>query len=153
MHTILVIDDEAALRRTIVRVLQLKGFRTLEADCGHAGIEQTRQHLPDLIISDVTMERGDGYEALRALRQHPETAAIPFILITAETDPAGMRKGMEEGADDYLLKPFTSDALLATVQATGGNPRSDYGFGGYRGCQNAGTALFEPAMANGDRHS
>ncbi|MCI0538659.1 MAG: response regulator [Verrucomicrobiales bacterium] len=117
MPTILVIDDEAVLRKTITRALQLNGFKTLEADGGNAGVELTRKHSPDLIISDVTMERGDGYEALRTLRRDPHTATIPFILITAHTDPAGIRKGMEEGADDYLLKPFTLEALLGTVQA------------------------------------
>jgi signal transduction histidine kinase len=73
--------------------------------------------LPDLILCDVNMEKVDGYLTLSSLRTEAPTAAIPFILMTGLADNAGMRHGMELGADDYLPKPFTTDALYAAVDA------------------------------------
>jgi signal transduction histidine kinase len=76
-----------------------------------------RQYLPDLILCDVNMQQMNGYKTLAALREDPATAAIPFILMTGYADPAGMRQGMELGADDYLPKPFTADQLCGAVEA------------------------------------
>src|SRR6185295_11786481 len=68
------------------------------------------------ILCDVFMEGGDGYSVLQALRTDSSTAAIPFILMTGQANPAGMRQGMQMGADDYLPKPFTMQELLAAVE-------------------------------------
>ena len=84
---------------------------------GADGIERARKELPDLILCDVNMGKVDGYLTLSALRNEAPTAAIPFILMTGLADNAGMRHGMELGADDYLPKPFTTDALYAAVDA------------------------------------
>ena len=81
------------------------------------GIEAARRELPDLILCDVNMEKVNGYLTLSALRNEPATAAIPFILMTGLADNAGMRQGMELGADDYLPKPFAIEALYAAVDA------------------------------------
>jgi signal transduction histidine kinase len=89
----------------------------VEAGDGASGIEIARQHLPDLILCDVNMEKVDGYLTLSSLRNEPVTASIPFILMTGLADNAGMRHGMELGADDYLPKPFTLEALYAAVDA------------------------------------
>jgi two-component system, sensor histidine kinase and response regulator len=117
MKRILVIDDEATLREVVHLTLAQKGFEVLEAADGAQGIEMARKHLPDLILCDVKMERMDGYHTLSALRSEPATAAIPFILMTGLADNAGMRHGMELGADDYLPKPFTLVELIAAVEA------------------------------------
>ncbi len=117
MKKILVIDDEEWLREMVTMALQQKGFDVVEAGDGSSGIETARQHLPDLILCDVNMEKVDGYLTLSALRNEPVTASIPFILMTGLADNAGMRHGMELGADDYLPKPFTLDALYAAVDA------------------------------------
>jgi signal transduction histidine kinase len=97
--------------------LHQKGYEVIEAENGAVGIEVARKELPDLILCDVNMERVDGYLTLSSLRSEPATAAIPFILMTGLADNAGMRHGMELGADDYLPKPFTIDALYAAVEA------------------------------------
>jgi len=97
--------------------LRQKGFAVTQAENGALGIEAARKELPDLILCDVNMERVDGYLTLSALRSEPATAGIPFILMTGLADHAGMRHGMELGADDYLPKPFTLDALYAAVEA------------------------------------
>ena len=79
---------------------------------------QAREQLPDLILCDVNMDKaGAGYATLAKLREDVTTAAIPFILMTGLADAAGMRHGMDLGADDYLPKPFKVDELYATVNA------------------------------------
>jgi two-component system sensor histidine kinase/response regulator len=117
MKKILVIDDEEWLREMVHMALAQKGFDIIEANNGAAGIEVARKSLPDLVLCDVNMEQLDGYGTLAAMRNEPVTAAIPFILMTGLADNAGMRHGMELGADDYLPKPFTLDALYAAVDA------------------------------------
>src|SRR5689334_15338782 len=117
MKKILVIDDEAWLREMMLLALSQRGFEVLEAGDGESGIERARKDLPDLILCDVNMERVDGYQTLSTLRNEAGTATIPFILMTGLADQAGMRQGMELGADDYLSKPFTIDGLYAAVDA------------------------------------
>jgi signal transduction histidine kinase len=117
MKRILVIDDEEWLREMVHLALAQKGFDVIEAENGEVGIEKARKQLPDLILCDVNMEKVDGYLTLSALRNEPATAAIPFILMTGLADNAGMRHGMELGADDYLPKPFAIDGLYAAVEA------------------------------------
>ncbi|MEY4386896.1 MAG: hypothetical protein RLY20_2179 [Verrucomicrobiota bacterium] len=117
MKKILVIDDEEWLRDMVKIALVDRGYKVIEADNGSTGIELARKELPDLILCDVRMERVDGYLTLATLHNEPATAAIPFILMTGMADAAGMRHGMELGADDYLPKPFTIDGLYAAVDA------------------------------------
>jgi two-component system, sensor histidine kinase and response regulator len=117
MKKILVIDDEEWLREMVQLALRQRGYTVVEAENGAVGIEKARKEIPDLILCDVNMEKVDGYLTLSSLRSEPVTAAIPFILMTGLADNAGMRHGMELGADDYLSKPFTIDALYAAVEA------------------------------------
>ncbi|MGO8765516.1 MAG: response regulator [Limisphaerales bacterium] len=117
MKKILVIDDEEWLREMIQLALRQKGFDVIEASNGSEGIEVARKELPDLILCDINMGKVDGYLTLSALRNEAPTAAIPFILMTGLADSASMRHGMELGADDYLPKPFTTEALYAAVDA------------------------------------
>lgn len=117
MAKILIVDDDAQLRSTIQMVLKLKGYEVMDADNGATALKLARAALPDLIISDINMPQADGYAALAEIRKDPATAAIPLILMTGETEAAGMRKGMELGADDFLTKPFAMNALLKAVEA------------------------------------
>jgi len=117
MKKILVIDDEEWLREMMQLALKQRGFEVIEAANGTDGIEKARKELPDLILCDINMGKVDGYLTLAALRGEAPTAAIPFILMTGLVDSASMRHGMELGADDYLPKPFTTDALYAAVDA------------------------------------
>jgi signal transduction histidine kinase len=114
---ILVIDDEEWLREMIQLALRQHGFEVVEAANGADGIEKARRELPDLILCDINMEKVDGYLTLSSLRNEAPTAAIPFILMTGLANNEGMRHGMELGADDYLPKPFTTEALYAAVDA------------------------------------
>src|ERR1022692_1722280 len=117
MNRILLIDDEEWLREMMLLALRQRGFQVIEAENGALGIELARKELPDLILCDVNMEKVDGYLTLSSLRSDATTASIPFILMTGLADQAGMRHGMELGADDYLPKPFTIEALYAAVDA------------------------------------
>jgi two-component system, sensor histidine kinase and response regulator len=118
MSKILVIDDESWLREMIRLALEQQGFEVVEAMDSAEGVTQAREQLPDLILCDVNMDKaGAGYTTLAKLREDPATAAIPFILMTGLADAAGMRHGMDLGADDYLPKPFKVDELYATVNA------------------------------------
>ncbi len=117
MKKILVIDDEEWLREMMLLALRQRGFEVIEAENGEKGIEVARKEIPDLILCDVNMDKVDGYLTLSSLRSEPVTASIPFILMTGLADQAGMRHGMELGADDYLPKPFTIEALYAAVDA------------------------------------
>ncbi len=117
MKKILVIDDEEWLREMVQMALRQRGFDVVEAGDGATGIEVAKRELPDLVLCDVNMQKVDGYLTLSSLRSDATTASIPFILMTGLADNAGMRHGMELGADDYLPKPFTIDALYAAVEA------------------------------------
>jgi signal transduction histidine kinase len=118
MSKILVIDDEEWLREMIRLALEQQGYEVIEATDSTEGVTQAREQLPDLILCDVNMDKaGAGYTTLAKLREDAATAAIPFILMTGLADAAGMRHGMDLGADDYLPKPFKVDELYATVNA------------------------------------
>jgi two-component system sensor histidine kinase/response regulator len=105
------------VRHILLRTLGSAGFETLDAETAAEGLSLARAQSPDMIISDVEMPGGDGYQVLASLRTDAATASIPFIFVTGQGSEAGMRRGMSEGADDYLLKPFTAEDLLATVHA------------------------------------
>ena len=117
MKKILIIDDDEKLREMLGLALTHKGYAVIEAGNGLIGVEKARKELPDLILSDVNMDQMDGYRTLASLRSDAATASVPFILMTGLADNAGMRHGMELGADDYLPKPFKIDALYAAVEA------------------------------------
>lgn len=117
MSTILIVEDDDAIRNNIVRLLKLEGFDTLSAADGHAGLEQARTNKPDLIVSDVGMPGLNGFGLLAAIRANKALATTPFMLLTALDDRESMRRGMTTGADDYLSKPFTRNELLDAVKA------------------------------------
>ncbi|WP_375501797.1 response regulator [uncultured Nostoc sp.] len=112
---ILVIEDDNVTRNLYLMGLEAKGFDTIGADNGLAGIQQAQEHIPDLVICDITMPDMDGYSVLNTLRQDPVTAIIPFIFLTGSSTKADVRKAMELGADDYLTKPSTLDELLRAI--------------------------------------
>ncbi len=117
MKKVLVIDDEEALRSVVRAVLGGEGFEVLEAENAETGLELARMHVPALILCDVNMHGMDGYAFVEQLRQEALTAAIPVILMTGMMrDYSNVRHGMGVGADDYLLKPFSVDDLLAAVR-------------------------------------
>ena len=116
MTKILVIEDEAPTRDKIVTVLKYEDYEVIDAPNGREGVISARENRPDLIICDVLMPDMNGYGALAALRDDPDTSVIPVIFLTAAASRADLRKGMEMGADDYITKPYTVEELLAAVR-------------------------------------
>lgn len=117
MKRIVIIEDQAPMRRNLALMLELEGFHVDSAANGRAGLEMIHRSPPDLVICDVMMPEMDGYGVIQALRADPLTAMLPFIFLTARGDNPDIRIGMNFGADDYLTKPVVRDDLLAAVQA------------------------------------
>ncbi|MDB5964676.1 MAG: response regulator [Polaromonas sp.] len=117
MTTILIVEDDDAIRNNIVRLLKLEGFDTISAPDGTTGLDRARTFRPDLVVSDVSMPGMNGFELLAAVRADKVLATVPFMLLTALDDRDSMRRGMTGGADDYLSKPFTRNELLDAVNA------------------------------------
>ncbi len=113
---ILIIEDHIDIRENTAELLELSGYHVETASDGIEGVRIAKSTLPDLVICDIMMPNLDGFGVLQVFSNHPELARIPFIFLTAKTDRADMRKGMEMGADDYLTKPFEEVELLRAIE-------------------------------------
>jgi len=111
---ILIVDDEARMRRFIRMNMELEGYQVIEADNGKKALELIRQQMPDLIVMDVMMPEMDGFETLRMLR---EISTTPVILLTVKDDEDDKIHGLALGADDYVTKPFSPKELNGRVTA------------------------------------
>ena len=109
-------DDNADMRDYVSRLLGGRFDVQAVAD-GHAALEAARAHPPDLVLSDVMMPRLDGFGLLRALRADPHLREIPIILLSARAGEESRLEGIDAGADDYLIKPFSARELLARVES------------------------------------
>lgn len=117
MKKILVIEDEPEMRRNLLTILRLEKFEATAAPDGRAGLTIARDQLPDLILCDVMMPELDGHGVLKELRADLRTRSIPVIFLTAKSEKADLRQGMNLGADDYLCKPVARAELLAAISA------------------------------------
>ncbi len=117
MKRILVIDDEAKLRKQFAALLALEGYTVIEARNGREGVETARRELPDLVICDITMPELNGHRVLETLRGEARTAHLPFMFLTGWGEREDLRTGMNLGADDYLVKPVDPAEFIAAVQA------------------------------------
>ncbi len=113
---VLIIEDNIDIRENVVEILELAGYEARGAKNGKAGVELALNYLPDIILCDIMMPELDGYGVLYMLNKNPDTAAIPFIFLTAKAERVDLRKGMEMGADDYLTKPFDDMDLLNAIE-------------------------------------
>jgi DNA-binding response OmpR family regulator len=116
-RTILVVDDDAALRDTLAYNLRSEGYRVLTAADGVAALETARQSVPDLVLLDLMLPRLDGLEVCRRLRASAETAKVPILMLTARGEETDKVVGLELGADDYVTKPFSWNEVRARVRA------------------------------------
>ncbi|MCX2482876.1 response regulator [Pedobacter sp. MR2016-24] len=116
-QSILIIEDNEDIRESTAEILELANYEVFQADNGKTGVELANSHLPDLILCDIMMPELDGYGVLYLLNKNPQTAATPFIFLTAKAERMDMRKGMEMGADDYLVKPFDDVELLNAIES------------------------------------
>jgi DNA-binding response OmpR family regulator len=114
MTTILIVEDDNTVRETLALNLRAEGYEVLSADDGEAGLKAAREGSPDLVILDVMLPRLDGLTVCRILRRESE---VPIVLLTARGTEADKIIGLETGADDYIVKPFSLGEFLARVRA------------------------------------
>jgi DNA-binding response OmpR family regulator len=115
MQRLLIIEDELPMRTALADVLTAEGYRVLTAPDGESGLQRALAEKPDLILLDIMMPKMDGYAVcaeLRRLGNH-----VPILMLTAKGQVEDRVTGLDAGADDYLIKPFSTEELLARVRA------------------------------------
>ncbi len=117
MKKILVVDDAEFILESTSTLLGFEGYEVITANDGVEGVDAAFEHLPDLILCDISMPNLDGYGVIKQIRKNDKTMSTPFIFLTAFTEKQNMRQGMELGADDFLVKPYTRDELLAAINS------------------------------------
>ncbi len=113
---VLVVDDEKDVRDLVRFNLENHGYRTAGAATGEAALQKARAEPPDLIVLDLMLPGIDGLEVCRALKRDHRTAAIPVIMLTAKGEEVDIVTGLELGADDYVVKPFSPRVFIARVR-------------------------------------
>lgn len=111
---ILVVEDELALRETITYNLQQQGYEVLTAEDGEAAVQMAKENQPDLMLLDIMLPKMDGFEVCRILRKEMN---LPILMLTARSSEIDRVLGLEMGADDYIIKPFSMRELLSRVKA------------------------------------
>lgn len=124
MAKVLVVDDEPNILISLEFLMQQAGFDVITAEDGEQALAHVQQTRPDLILLDISLPGISGFDVLEQLRQQSTTAALPIIMLTAHGREVEREKGMALGADDYITKPFSTQALVEKVNAllTGTNP-------------------------------
>ena len=115
-RTVLIVDDNAEIRGYLIKLFSEKHI-VYSAENGEEALKLTKKHMPDLVISDITMEEMDGLELCRKIKESNDLSHIPVILLTASKNPETHLQGINEGADDYITKPFDDDILVARVES------------------------------------
>lgn len=117
MKKILVIEDSLEIRENIAELLLLNGYEVLTASNGKDGIETTLEEKPDLLICDISMPGIDGYTVLSMLRNNKHVSHIPLIFLTARAEKKEVLSGLNQGAQHYIVKPFTEEQLIRAVSS------------------------------------
>lgn len=113
---IVLVEDDVQIARIVQIKLKNKGYEVAHAADGGAGLDLIRQERPDLVLLDVMMPVMDGYTVLRSLKADPALATIPIIMLSAKGQERDILQGLEGGAVDYVVKPFSPSELVARVQ-------------------------------------
>jgi DNA-binding response OmpR family regulator len=116
MTKILIAEDERDIRELITYTLQFAGYEVVSAGDGEEAVQLTLQEKPDLVLLDVRMPRMNGYEACKAIKADEKTKGIPVVFLSAKGQEAEIQAGMQAGAVEYMVKPFSPDQLTARVQ-------------------------------------
>ena len=114
---ILVIDDEADVLEVLRLVLSRSGYEVAATTSGIEGLASAQSDRPDLVLLDIMMQRMDGWEVLRALKSDAATRDIPVVILSARVEPKDKIRGLQEGAVDYVTKPFAVREILEKVAA------------------------------------
>jgi len=115
--TVLVVEDEAALATMLRYNLEKQGFRVEEAVDGQEALVRLSENVPDIVLLDWMLPAMSGIEVCRQIRRRAATRDLPVIMVTARAEDGDAVRGLNTGADDYITKPFSMDALLARMRA------------------------------------
>ncbi len=115
--TVLVVEDELAQREVLAYNLEAEGFRVAKAENGEEAMILVDEDSPDIIVLDWMMPNLSGIEVCRRLKTRPETRNIPIIMLSARTEEVDKVRGLETGADDYVIKPYSVIELMARVRS------------------------------------
>ncbi|HWE02254.1 MAG TPA: response regulator transcription factor [Tepidisphaeraceae bacterium] len=116
-QTILVVDDQKDFRELVRRALEQRGFDVILACDGASGLRIAEEHHPDLLVLDLTLPDMDGLEVCKRLRENPRHRHLPILVMSARASAPERVLGLQTGADDYLIKPFVPEELVARVDA------------------------------------
>ncbi len=114
---VLIVEDEAAQREVLAYNLEAEGFRVTRADNGEEGLLYVAEDPPDVMVLDWMMPNLSGIEVCRRLKMKPETRSIPIIMLSARSEEVDKVRGLETGADDYVVKPYSVSELMARVRS------------------------------------
>ena len=130
MKKILVIEDDANIRESLVELLEMKSFELISAENGTDGLKLAQERLPDLIVCDVMMPGMNGYEVVEAIRKDARMKNLPFIFLSAKAMDADIDYGKKLGANSYLTKPFRAQDLFTVVDELLNNNSGGSGIAG-----------------------
>lgn len=117
IRKILIADDSNTERLNLTRILEAAGYQVIAAQSGNEAKELAATQQPDLIMLDIIMEDGDGYQACRAIKRNPDTQAIPVIMISSKSNPVDMQWAQKLGANAYIIKPYKDTDVLQQIAA------------------------------------
>ena len=123
--TILIVEDNLNIRRFIRTTLQLEGYRVNEAGTLRDSLASTQIETPDLIVLDLALPDGSGWEFLSAMQARPETRRVPILVLTASADPGMADRVRAAGATEFLTKPIAAAELVARVRAALDTPTQE----------------------------
>ena len=115
MKKLLIADDELGIRRLVRMTLESDQYEIIEAADAQEALGMARAHRPELVLLDVMMPKGTGFDVCRALKQDPETKDITVVMLTARSQKSDLAEGEGAGADDYFTKPFSPVNLVRKV--------------------------------------
>jgi len=116
-RSVLVVDDEPNIVLSLEFLMKQAGLEVRTASDGQAALEAVRSQLPDLILLDISMPNGDGFEVCRKIRANPDWRGVRIIMLTAKGRDSEREKGLAAGADDYITKPFSTHDVINRVEA------------------------------------
>jgi len=113
---ILVVDDDSSILKLVTDLLTEEGFGVISASCGEEGIKKVHQSKPNLVILDLRLPDMDGFQICQTLKKDKSVSNIPIIMLTVKSAKSSTVAGLEMGADDYIVKPFNQEELIARVK-------------------------------------
>lgn len=116
MATILIIEDNDVIRENTAELLEIEGYKVITAIDGKDGFDRIVDCSPDLIVCDILMPEMDGFELMGKLGKHPDLKKIPLIVFSSKSEKSDIKRGLDLGANDYIVKPSDLEDLLLSIK-------------------------------------